>query len=223
MNFDLEKRKAELKELLKDYDSHDHKGLRVGLPCFDDICRLETKRLAIWTAQPSAGKTTFLNYYSYLLNKNVGGKTLFLSYETFSEEHIDTFRTITGWNDDKILNNFYFEDTDKVTNVEAIRECVEYYSKEANICNVVIDPFNELTETDKNTDKIGDLLVVLKKIAKQNNVIINLVAHPTKPAKEEGKLTRHSTAGSYNFLAKADYLLLMERGEVGNTVIIEVL
>ncbi|KAA6336935.1 hypothetical protein EZS27_014944 [termite gut metagenome] len=221
MEFNLEKRKQEVKELLKIYDSQDHNGIRVGLDCFDRICRFETKRLAVWTAQPSAGKTTFLNYYSYLLNKKVGGKTLFLSYETFAEEHVGMFRTITGWDDDTIMDNFFFENTDEIMDVKTIGECIEYYRKEAGIINVVIDPFNELEEKDKSTDAIGELLKELKRIAKHNDVILHLVAHPTKPSKQEEKLTRNSTSGSYNFLAKADFLLLMERG-TGNIVKIEV-
>lgn len=71
----------QIKEVLVQYEATDHCGYRCGLKGLDDIMRIDKGSLAICVARPGSGKTTFLNYYSYLMAQNNGWKTLYIPFE----------------------------------------------------------------------------------------------------------------------------------------------
>lgn len=86
----------EITEVLVQYNSTDHCGFRCGLKELDDIIRLDKGTLAICVARPSDGKTTFLNYYSYLMAKNNNWKTLYIPFETSNGKQVKDLYSYYG-------------------------------------------------------------------------------------------------------------------------------
>lgn len=81
---------------------------------------------------------------------------------------------------------------------------------------VVLDPWNELEHKRRSdeteTDYIGRAIRALKRFAKQYNVALWVVAHPTKPQKgQSGAPGLYDIAGSANWANKADYGLIYHR------------
>lgn len=53
------------------------RGYRSGVSNLDKIFRIDKKQLTIITGKANQGKTTFLDYFVYMLAKTAGLKTLF--------------------------------------------------------------------------------------------------------------------------------------------------
>ena len=87
----------QITEVLVEYNSTDHCGYRCGLKGLDDIMRMDKGTLAICVAKPSDGKSTFLNYYSYLMAKENGWKTLYIPFETSNGKQIILIRILRGF------------------------------------------------------------------------------------------------------------------------------
>lgn len=94
---------------------------------------------------------------------------------------------------------------------------------------VVIDPFNRLTlkkSQVKETDMIRDILNELTKFAHQNDVLVFLMAHPTKQRpNNDGVIeapTLYDISGSAHFFNMADYGIVVHRDRTNNLVEIHV-
>ena len=75
-------------EKIQKADLTANRGYRSSISSLDNIFRLDKKQLTIITGKANNGKTTFLDYYTYMLAKNAGLKTLFLSFETDINLHV---------------------------------------------------------------------------------------------------------------------------------------
>lgn len=119
---------------------------------------------------------------------------------------------------------FILQDYTTSLTVDEILDMAQRAIRRYNIGCVIIDPLNKLTfnKSSNFTEDIGELLTKLITFAKRNNVLMFLVAHPTKPS--ERKLGAQSTpsgfdiAGSANFLNMSDVILTVHRkqDEFGN-------
>lgn len=78
-------------EKIQKADLTAERGYRSGVSNLDKVFRLDKKQLTIITGKANNGKTTFLDYYTYMLAKNAGLKTLFLSFETDINLHLALF------------------------------------------------------------------------------------------------------------------------------------
>lgn len=198
----------ELKKAIQDYNSQAHNGYNCGLAELDKIVRLNRGQLTIITAQAAAGKTTFLNYYSYLMNANNGLKTLFISLEMTAPTLINqliTYQTI-----DDVLNNSSFADNSSINSIKDIKDAIT--TTTADI--IVIDPFNLLPISELNTNTIGDVLRQFKAAAVQANKIVILAAHPSKSIEYTQQHQYPSgldIMGSANFNNIADIVIGMRR------------
>lgn len=121
---------------------------------------------------------------------------------------------------------FILQDYTTSLTVDEILDMAQQAIRRYNIGCVIIDPLNKLTfnKSSNFTEDIGELLTKLIIFAKRNNVLMFLVAHPTKPADGQRKLGAQSTpsgfdiAGSANFLNMSDVIMTVHRkqDEFGN-------
>lgn len=198
----------ELKKAIKEYNSQAHNGYNCGLAELDKIVRLDRAQLAIITATAATGKTTFLNYYSYLMNKKNSLKTLFISLEMQAPTLINQlmqYQTV-----DEILDNYCFADNSSISTIKDITAAIT--TTTADI--IVIDPFNLLPISELNTNTIGDVLRQFKAAAVKANKIVILAAHPSKNidyTPQHQYPTGLDIMGSANFNNIADIIIGMRR------------
>ena len=214
-------------------------GLTKGLgfdPESDSCVTWETGRLAIWTGIPSHGKSEFLDFFNVKMNVLHGWKTAYFSPENypvqyhfakicskltgvdFSIHKLSTQEFNTSF--DYISNNFYFIAPDEQDTIELILEKTTYLIRKHGVKQLVIDPYNKITHSRdrgmSETEYIGQFLDKLIVYARRNDILIHLIAHPTKMKKDSGGIkyeipTLYDINGSANFYNKADYGIVIYR------------
>lgn len=193
-----------------------------------DIFTVMRGHLVTVTGIPSHGKSNFTEWYVMNLVNDYGMKASFFSPEHQPMElHQSTFvEKFTA------KNYFYdYGDTPRINKLE-IAEYAEWANEKIYLTSpedgntatwdwlfdkfreqmfnfgidiFVIDAFNKVEFTDKRTERerISWVLTRLTSFAQQNNVIIFLVAHPTKMQKAENGLYKipdlYSVSGSADF------------------------
>lgn len=217
------------------------RGATIGLPTFDKLCSFETKRLAIVTGVPGSDKSEFLDEVAERLNIKYGWKFAFFSPENAPTEfHASkliekltgkSFRTSALSQEEyaqaknHLRNNFFFINPKDDFSVESILAKAKHLIRRHGIKALVIDPYNRLdlgNSKAKETDVVRDMLRTLTVFAQQNDILIFLMAHPTKQQKsKEGEvspLTLYDIAGSAHFYNMADYGIIITRDMVDNKV-----
>lgn len=219
------------------------RGYTIGFENFDSLCSFETKRLCVMTGIPSAGKSAFLNFIAVRMNMLYDWKFAFFSPESMPiDYHVSTLiELITGKKfEEKTLpymeyeqakqyanDNFFFIYPDSYT-MGNILDKAKSLVRRKGIKALVIDPYNRVeSEQDfrkSETQHISSVLDQLTNFAQQNDVLIFLMAHPTKmPKNPDGKHqvpTLYDISGSANFYNKADFGITVHRDkELGFTEI----
>lgn len=192
----------------KHIDLNAKTGYHSGISSLDNIFRIDRKQLTVVTGKANQGKTTFLDYYTYMLAKNAEMKTLFISYEVDNDLHTALFRQYTS--EDLIKNKFIFANTtEEASEIEQIVQGIAQAKEIYDIDNVVIDPFNYIsTKQTSDSNAICYILKELKQAAMKYDISIILVAHPKKLQADE-ELTGESIYGSIHFRNVADNILII--------------
>lgn len=191
-------------EKIQQADLTSNRGYRSGISNLDKIARIDKKQLTIVTGKANQGKTTFLDYYTYMLAKTAGLKTLFVSFESDINLHVALF---LKYADKEILKSkLLFADTTEISTIEQIIQTIKEAKENYNIDNIVVDPFNYISTETTDTNAICYILKELKQAAKKYNVSVILVAHPRKMQQGE-ELNGESIAGSIHFRNVADNIL----------------
>jgi len=183
-------------------------GFQVGLPNFDRIFSTYTGQFITVTGIPSSGKSDFVDQMVVGYNKNYNWKTGFASPENapnYLHAH-KLMRKVWGdmpsredigsakWNEvaDHVNDNFFFIDMEKYTLESVLRKGAELVKRKGIKC-LVIDPFNKVR--DKNASSIDvniytmEYLTKIETFAKKYDVLVFIVAHPTKMYKNsDGKI-----------------------------------
>ena len=183
-------------------------GYQVGLQNFDRIFSTYTGQFITVTGIPSSGKSDFVDQMVVGYNANYNWKTAFASPENapnYLHAH-KLMRKVWGdmpkredikgskWNEvaDHINDNFFFIDMEKYTLESVLRKGAELVKRKGIKC-LVIDPFNKVR--DKNASSIDvniytmEYLTKIESFAKKYDVLVFIVAHPTKMYKNsEGKI-----------------------------------
>lgn len=210
------------------------RGYTIGFENFDELCSFERKRLCIVTGIPSSGKSSFLSFIAVRLNILYDWKCAFFSPESMPiDYHISTLiELITGKKFGKETlplleyeaakeyanDNFFFIYPDSYT-MGNILEKAKSLVRRKGIKALVIDPYNRVeSEQDyrqSETQHISKVLDQLTNFAQQNDVLVFLMAHPTKmPKNPDGKFqvpTLYDISGSANFYNKADFGISVHR------------
>ncbi len=220
-------------------------GYQVGLREFDSIFSTYTGQFITVTGIPSSGKSDFVDQMCVGYNQLYGWKTAFASPEnqpTFLHAH-KLMRKIWGgmpseadintekWNTiaDMCNSSFYHIDMEKYTLEHVLKKGAELVKRKGIKC-LVIDPYNKVRSAKPSTDVNQYTLDYLEQIdvfAKKYDVLVIVVAHPTKMYKDgNGKIeepTMYNIKGGGEWYDASYHGLLVHRDYDAQTVKVKVL
>ena len=217
------------------------KGFQVGLDNFDNIFSTYTGQFITVTGIPSSGKSDFVDQMVVGYNSNYGWKTAFASPEnapTYLHAHKLMRKTWQGmpsskdihgekWNQvaDHINNNYFFIDMERYTLESVLRKGAELVKRKGIKC-LVIDPFNKVRDVDCKTEDVNrytmEYLTKIEMFAKKYDVLVFIVAHPTKMYKDkDGKIeepTMYNIKGGGEWYDASYHGILVHRDYENKTV-----
>jgi len=237
----------DIEDELKDFVQNGFKpGFQIGIENFDKIFSTYTSQFITVTGIPSSGKSDFVDQMCVGYNKNYGWKTAFASPEnqpTFLHAHklmrkvwqdMPSAEDIDGdkWNQvaDHVNDNFFFIDMDKYSLEAVLRKGAELVKRKGIKC-LVIDPFNKVRDVNANSDDVNrytlEYLQKIEVFAKKFDVLVIVVAHPTKMYKDkDGKIeepTMYNIKGGGEWYDASYHGLLVHRDYEAKTVKAKVL
>ncbi len=209
-------------------------GFQIGLENFDEIFSTYTGQFITVTGIPSSGKSDFVDQMVVGYNQNYSWKTAFASPEnhpTYLHAH-KLMRKVWGdmpnkgdiggnkWNQvaDHINDNFFFIDMERYTLESVLRKGAELVKRKGIKC-LVIDPYNKVRDVDCQTEDVNrytmEYLTKIEIFAKKYDVLVFIVAHPTKMYKNnEGKIdepTMYNIKGGGEWYDASYHGLLVHR------------
>ena len=233
-------------ELDNFYKNGVQNGYKIGLSDFDGIFSTYTKQFIVVTGFPSSGKSDFVDQMTVGYNMMYGWKTAYASTENYPQYlHIDKLiRKLYGktpkYEDTKkedwkkcvrhINDNFFFIDYEDGFDLDKVLKKGEELVKRMGIRCLVIDPFNKVRDKENLSLSITDYTnIYLNKIdtfCKKNDVLCILVAHPTKPQNDKGRLiepTFYDVKVGGEFYDMSPHGILVHRDYEEGTVKVKVL
>jgi twinkle protein len=221
-------------------------GYQVGLQNFDNIFSTYTGQFITVTGIPSSGKSDFVDQMVIGYNQNYGWKTAFASPEnvpTYLHAHklmrkvwqgMPTAADIHGdrWNKiaDHCNTNFFHIDMERYTLESVLKKGAELVKRKGIKC-LVIDPFNKVRDVDCKTEDVNrytmEYLTKIEMFAKKFDVLVFVVAHPTKMYKDkDGKIeepTMYNIKGGGEWYDASYHGILVHRDYQEKTVKAKVL
>ena len=179
-------------------------GYQIGLDNFDNIFSTYTGQFITVTGVPSSGKSDFVDRMVVGYNIKYGWKTAFASPEnkpTFLHAH-KLIRKIGNWMPEKtdigshkwnevtemVNDNFFFIEHERY-DLDAVLNKGAQLVKRKGIKCLVIDPYNKIKMDGASSMSIPDAtmeyLTRIEAFAKKYDVLVIVVAHPTKMYKKE--------------------------------------
>lgn len=186
-------------------------GYRCGLTSFDNIIRLDKSSLVVCVARPQSGKSTFLNYYTYLMGENNGWKTLYFTFETPIEKQCQIMASLYG-SYSKCAEHFFTYYLHNLGDMEDLEAMIRQSHAKNGIDCVLLDNFTNmqyLAGREINTYVIGDMLSRLKRLAVELGICVILVTHTTK-MDDDAEINPYSINGSANFYNIADFIFSLQ-------------
>ena len=217
------------------------RGFQVGLSNFDEIFSTYTGQFITVTGIPSSGKSDFVDQMVVGYNSNYGWKTAFASPEnapTYLHAHKLMRKTWQGmpsskdihgdkWNQvaDHVNDNYFFIDMERYTLESVLRKGAELVKRKGIKC-LVIDPFNKVRDVDCKTEDVNrytmEYLTKIEMFAKKYDVLVFIVAHPTKMYKDkDGKIeepTMYNIKGGGEWYDASYHGILVHRDYENKTV-----
>ncbi len=237
----------DIEDELKDFVKNGFKpGYQIGLKNFDNVFSTYTGQFITVTGIPSSGKSDFVDQMIVGYNKNYGWKTAFASPENqpvYLHAHKLMRKTwqdmpsagdIGGdrWNQvaDHVNDNYFFIDMDKYSLESVLRKGAELVKRKGIKC-LVIDPFNKIRDTNAVSDDVNrytmDYLAKIETFCKKYDVLVFIVAHPTKMYKgQDGKIeepTMYNIKGGGEWYDASYHGLLVHRDYDAKTTKVKVL
>ena len=220
-------------------------GFQVGLENFDKIFSTYTGQFITVTGIPSSGKSDFVDQMVVGYNQNYGWKTAFASPEnqpTYLHAHKLMRKTWQGmptesdiggdrWNQiaDHCNSNYFHIDMERYTLDSVLKKSAELVKRKGIKC-LVIDPFNKVRDVGGSDDVNRYTMEYLQKIeifAKKYDVLVFIVAHPTKMYKDkDGKIeepTMYNIKGGGEWYDASYHGILVHRDYEQKTVKAKVL
>ena len=183
-------------------------GYQIGLENFDRIFSTYTGQFITVTGIPSSGKSDFVDQMVVGYIQNYNWKTAFASPENapnYLHAH-KLMRKVWGdmprredigsnkWKEvaDHVNDNFFFIDMEKYTLESVLRKGAELVKRKGIKC-LVIDPFNKVRDRNASSIDVNiytmEYLTKIETFAKKYDVLVFIVAHPTKMYKNsDGKI-----------------------------------
>jgi len=221
-------------------------GFQVGLDNFDKIFSTYTSQFITVTGIPSSGKSDFVDQMCIGYNKNYGWKTAYASPENkpnYLHAHKLMRKTWEGmptkadvgtskWKQvtDHVNDNYFFIDMDRYTLDEVLTKGGELVKRKGIKC-LVIDPYNKVRDTNCKTEDVNrytmEYLTKIEVFAKKYDVLVIVVAHPTKMYKDkDGQIeepTMYNIKGGGEWYDASYHGLLVHRDYDAKTVKAKVL
>jgi twinkle protein len=221
-------------------------GFQVGLDNFDSIFSTYTGQFITVTGIPSSGKSDFVDQMVIGYNANYGWKTAYASPEntpTYLHAHKLMRKTWQGmpsvediksekWNQvaDHVNDNYFFIDMERYTLESVLRKGAELVKRKGIKC-LVIDPFNKVRDMNAESADVNaytlEYLTKIEIFAKKYDVLVMIVAHPTKMYKDSsGKIeepTMYNIKGGGEWYDASYHGLLVHRNYEDKTVKVKVL
>jgi twinkle protein len=239
-----------LKDINDELEEFIHEGFKpgyqIGLNNFDSIFSTYTGQFITVTGVPSSGKSDFVDRMVVGYYLKYGWKTAFASPEnkpTFLHTH-KLIRKLGGWmpsKDDigtdrwnniisKVNDNFYFIENERYDLDAVLAKGAELVKRKGIKC-LVIDPYNKVKMQGASSMSIPDAtmeyLTRVEAFAKKYDVLVIIVAHPTKMyKKEDGTIdepTMYSIKGGGEWYDASYHGLLVHRNYEQKTVKVKVL
>ena len=217
------------------------RGYQIGLPNFDNIFSTYTGQFITVTGIPSSGKSDFVDQMVVGYNQNYAWKTAFASPEnapTYLHAH-KLMRKVwqdmprkhdigtDKWNQvaEHVNDNFFFIDMERYTLESVLRKGAELVKRKGIKC-LVIDPFNKIRDVDCKTEDVNrytmEYLTKIETFAKKYDVLVFIVAHPTKMYKDSnGKIeepTMYNIKGGGEWYDASYHGILVHRDYEAKTV-----
>jgi twinkle protein len=221
-------------------------GFQIGIENFDKIFSTYTGQFITVTGIPSSGKSDFVDQMCVGYNQKYSWKTAFASPEnqpTYLHAH-KLMRKVwmdmpspgdigsQQWNSvaDHVNDNFFFIDMDKYSLEAVLRKGAELVKRKGIKC-LVIDPFNKVRDVNASSDDVNrytlEYLQKIEVFAKKFDVLVIVVAHPTKMYKgQDGKIeepTMYNIKGGGEWYDASYHGLLVHRDYEAKTVKAKVL
>ena len=179
-------------------------GYQIGLDNFDNIFSTYTGQFITVTGVPSSGKSDFVDRMIVGYQQKYGWKTAFASPEnkpTFLHAH-KLMRKIGNWMPNKtdigsdkwnevaniVNDNFFFIENERYDLDSVLNKGAQLVKRKGIKC-LVIDPYNKMKMNGAASMSIPDAtmeyLTRIEAFAKKFDVLVIVVAHPTKMYKKE--------------------------------------
>jgi len=221
-------------------------GFQIGLDNFDSIFSTYTGQFITVTGIPSSGKSDFVDQMVVGYNRQYGWKTAFASPEntpTYLHAHKIMRKVWEGmpteddikkerWNEvaSHVNDNFFFIDMERYTLDAVLRKGAELVKRKGIKC-LVIDPFNKVRDTEGSSGDVNvytlEYLTKIEIFAKKYDVLVIIVAHPTKMYKDkDGNIeepTMYNIKGGGEWYDASYHGLLVHRDYQNKTVKVKVL
>jgi len=221
-------------------------GFQIGLRNFDEIFSTYTGQFITVTGIPSSGKSDFVDQMVIGYNKEYNWKIAFASPEnapTYLHAHKLMRKIWEGMPSQKdiandkwtqiseyINDNFFFIDMERYTLDSVLKKGAELVKRKGIKC-LVIDPFNKVRDVDAKTEDVNrytmEYLTKIETFAKKYDVLVIIVAHPTKMYKDaNGKIeepTMYNIKGGGEWYDASYHGLLVHRDYENKTTKVKVL
>ncbi|MDH4212170.1 MAG: toprim domain-containing protein [candidate division WOR-3 bacterium] len=179
-------------------------GYQIGLDNFDDIFSTYTGQFITVTGIPSSGKSDFVDQMAVGYNMKYGWKIAYASPENVptylhahkimrklwegmpdkSEVHSEKWKSIVS----NVNDNYFWIDMERYSLESVLKKGAELVKRKGIKC-LVIDPFNKVRDIDSHTDDVNkytmEYLTKIEMFCKKYDVLVIVVAHPTKMYKTQ--------------------------------------
>ncbi len=235
----------DVEDELKDFVENGFKpGYQIGLENFDNIFSTYTGQFITVTGIPSSGKSDFVDQMAIGYNMNYNWKIAYASPEnqpTYLHAHklmrkiwgdMPDLKNIDKWNNisNHINDNFYFIDMERYTIDNVLNKGRELVKRKGIKC-LILDPYNKIRDIDSGYEDVNrytmEYLTKLEIFAKKYDVLVIVVAHPTKMYRDkEGNIeepTMYNIKGGGEWYDASYHGLLVHRDYENKTVKVKVL
>jgi twinkle protein len=207
-----------------------------GWPTIDKHLKLFTGEFMVVTGVPSHGKSTFVLNMLVNMAQSHGWRSAVFSPEMRTVPHLrDKLRRIISgqyqtkdtFPDEFIEDAFVFIDSDPTGQSDDDDFDLNWIIDKATdavlrdgVRVLLIDPWNEVEHAKRRDETmaeyIGRGIRALKRFARQYDVAVIVIAHPTKDVNDKGKIrvpTLYDVDGSAHWFNKADHGVCIHRAD----------
>jgi len=233
--------KSFLPQIKRLYDQGMVKGAKTGWNCVDECINFSTGQWTVVTGIPGHGKSEWLDALMVNLSHKYGwtfavfspeNQPLEMHFQKLAEKYIGKpffghnrmdkteLAQAARWIDERV--SFVLPDPENLS-IDSVLGLAKAAVNRKGVKGIVLDPWNELDHSRAanltETEYISQCLSKIRRFARDNDVHVFLVAHPTKLKKEkndQGNMvymapTPYDISGSSHWRNKADNAITVYR------------